>query len=163
LVGQDASSIEIIVDSGQDQVNSNDVLPTWAVAVHVQDKSGRRIKGAVVVFQFPPGAGTIAGATSLTLTTDDNGNAVARGFQRGRKGPFDIVVTASYQGLSATTLVHQVNKIPFFTPAKIAVISGIAVGLGVGLGVGLSGNSSATTVALGQGSVGPAAAGRRRR
>ena len=157
--GPQASSIEIAVETGAERINTNDDLASWEIAVHVQDKDGKRIKGAVVFFQIAPGAGTIAGATTLTLITDDNGRAVAHGFKRGRAGRFDIAISASYQGLSATTVVHQVNQFPFFTPAKIAVIGGVAVAAGLGLWLGTrSTTTTPTTITLGSGSVGPARA-----
>jgi hypothetical protein len=158
VAAQEASSIEIIVDTGMNRINSADNIASWEIAVHVQDKRGRRIPGATVFFQLAPGAGVFAtGGTTLMLTTDDNGRAVAHGLKSGRSGSSDIVVTASYHGMSATVLVPQITKPPiFFTPAKLAIIGGAAAATGLGLWLGLRNTNNSTKISLGTGAVGPA-------
>jgi hypothetical protein len=156
---QDVSSIEVLVQSGMDKVN--DDVSSWEIAVQVQDDKGRRLKGAIVAFQIPPGAGNfMGGASLLTLVTDDNGRAVAHGFRRGSlSGPFQIIVTASYGRYSASVGVTQVNpKLSFMaTPKKWYVIgSGTAAAIGLWLGLWLSQRSNnSTSISLGPGSVGP--------
>ena len=108
-------------------------------------------------FQLPPGAGTFAGGvTSLMVMTDDNGIAVARGFQRGKlAGRFSIAVTASYQGQFANVFVTQTNKLAIIPKVeKWAIVGGAVVAAGLGLGFALRG-SSATKISLGTGVVVP--------
>jgi hypothetical protein len=155
---QDVSSIEVAVDAGMNRENT-DTTP-WELAVSVQDNNGRRLKGAAVIFQIPPGYGTFTGGvSSMTLITDDNGRAVARGFRRGNlAGSFQIAVTASYRGLSTSVGVTQVNPKPAFwaTPKKWYVVGGagaVAV-TAIGIWLGTRGGDS-TRITLGAGSVVP--------
>ena len=156
--GQDVSSIELAVETGMNRENTD--VSTWEIAVSVQDNNGRKLKGAAVVFQIPPGYGTFAGgATSMTLITDENGRAVARGYRRGAlSGPFQIAVTASYKGVSTSLGITQVNPKPAFwaTPKKWYVIgaAGVAVAAGVGIWQGTR-SSDPTRVTLGPATVRP--------
>ena len=46
------------------------------------------------------------------MVTDSNGQAVAKGFQpNAEAGKFQIQVEASYQNLTATTTINQVNAV----------------------------------------------------
>lgn len=155
---RDVSSIELAVDSGMNRENTD--ISSWAIAVSVQDNNGRKLKGAAVIFQIPPGYGTFAGGvSSMTLISDDDGRAVARGFRRGNlAGSFQIAVTASYRGFSTSVGVTQINPKPAFwaTPKKWYVVggAGAAAATAIGVWLGTRGGDS-TRVALGASSVVP--------
>lgn len=68
---------------------------------------------AAVVFLLPnqgAGGAFANGAKSLTTLTDANGNAVARGLQANRlSGQYQINVTASHQGQTASKAINMTN------------------------------------------------------
>jgi hypothetical protein len=157
-----ASSLEILVQAGANRMN--DDVSTWEIRVQVQDNNGRKIRGAAVVFQLPPGSGTfLNGSTTLTMVTDDNGQAVARGFRKGKLvGMFLIDVSASYNGLRTSTKIPQENPKPAPSiaqaPSKKWIFIGAATMAATGLGVyfGTRNNENTrTSVSLGPGSVSP--------
>ncbi len=156
IQAQEISSIELVVQSG-DAVP--DDISSWEVAVVVQDNNGRKVQGALVVFQVPPGFGSFAGGlTTVTVATDENGRASAR-FKRGAvAGPFQINVSGSYKGHSVNSILKQVNpKLSFMaTPKKWWVIGGSGAAVaGIGLGIWWSQRSTGTSISLGSGNVGP--------
>ena len=73
--------------------------------MRVEDANNQGVAGAVVTFLLPSeGAGAFfgEGGGSLTLTTDDRGEVVARGLHANRiSGLFQIRVTASKGGRTA--------------------------------------------------------------
>jgi hypothetical protein len=79
--------------------------------VQVQDANGKAIEGAEVAFTLPnqgPSGVFENGSKTLTVTTDAEGRATGRGLVLNRlKGDFDIQVTASYQGRTASVSVAQ--------------------------------------------------------
>jgi hypothetical protein len=79
--------------------------------VQVEDENGKSIAGAAVIFSLPPqgpGGTFINGSQTLTVTTDAQGRAIARGIRVNRlTGNFSIRVTASYQGHTATATIAQ--------------------------------------------------------
>jgi hypothetical protein len=83
--------------------------------VEVQDENHRPVAGALVLFALPRnGAGATFpnGATSLRVTTDAQGRAVARGLKpNNTAGQFQIAISASYGGLTASITMHQVNSV----------------------------------------------------
>jgi hypothetical protein len=160
-------AMDIIPGSGAGQVITSSVEHNWELAVYVQDKQGRRTRGAVVMFLLPPGVGTFAGgATSLTTVTDDNGVATARGFHRsGFVGDFDVRVVASFNATSATIAIKQtLPKRPIVTPKRIVKfgVPAAAVAAGLSLYLVQRGDDS-TTITPGSGAVVPALSFRFRR
>ena len=71
--------------------------------------------GAAVVFTLPsegPGGSFVNGEKTLVVTTDAQGQAAARGLRpNGTVGKFDIRVTASHQGQSASATITQFNQV----------------------------------------------------
>ena len=75
------------------------------------------------------------GESSLTATAGPNGEVVGRGLKPNRvAGPFQIRVTASARGESATATIHQTNVEPAAGGgsgkkiALVALIGGAAIG-----------------------------------
>lgn len=81
--------------------------------VQVADQNGRGVVGAVVVFTLPlnGASGEFGdGSKTLTIVTDDQGRAAARGLRANRMaGKYSIYVNASYRGQSARALIAQFN------------------------------------------------------
>ena len=109
------------------------------------------------------------GAHSLSVTTDAQGRAVARGLQpNSNKGQYQIHITASYGGSTATAVITQANAVAGPGTAAsagsgkliaILAVAGAAVAGGVYWATHTGGGSAttnpATTVTAGAGSVGP--------
>jgi hypothetical protein len=69
-----------------------------------------------VTFVVPttgPGGKFADGSSTLTILTDKNGQALARGFQpNGTVGQFPVRVSARYRGQTARTTIMQTNAAP---------------------------------------------------
>jgi len=133
------------------------------------------VAGAIVVFTLPSNGagGTFAnGSRTLTMVSDSQGRAVARGFRpNGLKGQFQIRVNATFAGLAAAIAITQTNVALAATAGSsagsgklIAVL--VAVGAAAAAGGAYyathNGNGTptvitppATTIAAGTSSVGP--------
>jgi hypothetical protein len=105
--------------------------------VQVQETTGKPIEGAQVVFSLPntgPGGVFANGSKSMTVDTDAQGRATGQGLVLNRlKGTFDIQVTASYQGRTASVSISQksVARVrsagAFGVPTKTWVIAGFCL------------------------------------
>src|SRR4030095_15168262 len=93
LGGQD-DPLHLVVLQGEGAIYNIRSPRTKELIVRVEDANNRGVAGAVVTFLVPgDGAGAVfgEGGSSLTLTTDDRGEAVARGLRANRKpGTFQI-------------------------------------------------------------------------
>lgn len=80
-------------------------------SVTVEDDDHRPVAGAVVVFVLPVSGSTGEfpnGSKNLTVVTDANGVATARGIRvNDVPGKLQIYVTASYRGLRARALIDE--------------------------------------------------------
>ena len=128
--------------------------------VRVVDQDGRPIPNVAVTFVLPGhgAGGTFAdGKTSLTVMSDDKGQAVGHGLRpNGSAGQFQIRVTTSLQGQAATTNISQTNAEPAAgkgsskTLMIVALVGGAAAaGAAVALGKGKSSSSTTTTTNTG--------------
>jgi hypothetical protein len=112
-----------------------------------------------VIFLLPTqGAGGqfANGSQMLAVTSDSQGNAIARGIQLNRaQGQFQIHVTASFNGRTASTDIHMSSVAAAAGTATVAGISvklivilmavGAAAAAGTAYAVTHSGGSSTTT------------------
>jgi hypothetical protein len=129
--------IHVVVLEGEGAINNIRSPRAKEPIVRVEDAANRGVSGAVVTFLLPAdGAGGMFGdgGTSLTLTTDDRGEAVARGLHANRNaGAFQIRVSASAHGRTAGASIAQTNVDPGThtssrTIALIAILGGAAAG-----------------------------------
>jgi hypothetical protein len=139
--------------------------------VRVEDDDHRPVAGAAVVFVLPV-SGTSGefdgGSKSLTVITDSNGLAAARGIRANQvPGKLQVYVTASYRGLRARGLISQViEAAPGVKPARITeikaaksgskwkwVLLGVAVAGGAGAGVYYGTRNSNSPVSISAGTV----------
>jgi hypothetical protein len=125
---QVAPMLNLVVLEGEGATNNIRQRTAREPIVQVQDENHKPVAGAMVVFTLPSnGAGGVFanGAKTLTMVTDDQGRAVARGFRpNGLKGQFQIRVSASHQGQTASTSINQSN-------AVVAGSGGATAGAGV--------------------------------
>ena len=139
------SDLKIVVVRGDGFTNNLKKRVAREPIVEVRDRNNKPVTGATVTFLLPGGGpgGTFAGGQNmLTVFTGPNGRAIATGFTPNNiAGTFNINVTASLQGQTATAAISQTNA-----------IAGAAAGGGAGLGtaatVGVVGAAAAVATAV---------------
>jgi hypothetical protein len=122
-----AGKIRIVIVEGEGAINNVRQRVAREPIIQVEDENRKPVAGAAVTFLLPnQGAGaTFAnGARSLTITTDAQGRAAARGLRPNNvNGQYEIRVNASHQGRTDTTVINQTNAI------TAAVATGISAKL----------------------------------
>jgi hypothetical protein len=123
-----APALNLVVVEGEGQINNIRQRTAREPVVQVQDENHRPVAGAIVVFTLPSngaGGSFANGAHTLTVTTDEQGQAVARGFQpNATKGQFRIHVNASQNGRTGSTDINQTNAM--LTAAGTVAAGGIS-------------------------------------
>jgi len=159
-------SLQIVILDGEGALNNIKLRTAHEPIVQVQDENHKPVAGALVLFLLPnsgPGGTFVNGTTTLSVTTDAEGKALARGLLNNKvTGPFQIQVRVKYNELSAQTVINQENIKNKSTNTsqngQSAIIKwvmiGAAVGVGVGLGVWASQSSHTTTITAGTPTVG---------
>jgi hypothetical protein len=171
-----APKLNLVVIEGEGAVNNVRQRTAREPIVQVQDENHKPVAGAIVVFSLSArGAGGqfANGSQTLTVTSDSQGNAVARGFQPHGQGQFQIHVNASFNGQTASTDIHMSNGAAAATTAAasgistkllivLAVVGAAAAGGGAyyathngNSNTTTSTSSSSITITAGTGTVGP--------
>jgi hypothetical protein len=146
--------LNIVIVEGDGAINNVRQRVNREQIVQVEDENHRPVAGAAVVFFLPnqgPGGTYPGGSSSFTTTTDSQGRAVSRGIQfNNLAGTMQIRVTASYRGLTTTSVITQTNVlgaavVGLSLTAKILIALAVAGG-GAAAGVTLAnrGSSSST-------------------
>jgi len=170
---QAATGLSITIVEGEGAINNIRQRVNREPIVQVEDQNHKPIAGAVVIFFLPDqgASGTFPDGSRMLMTvTDNQGRAPARGIRpNNQSGPLQVRVTASFQGLTASSVITQTNLAGaaaasgfagLSTAVKIAIILGIAGGAAAagaviathGGGSGSSGSSSSSsTVTLSPG------------
>ena len=108
-----AGPIRIVIVEGDGAINNVRQRVARETIVQVNDENNRPVAGALVVFALPnSGAGGAFpnGSRVANLITNQAGRAVAPRFTPNNVvGDFQINVSASYQGQTATTAISQTN------------------------------------------------------
>jgi hypothetical protein len=137
---QAVTGLSITIVEGEGAINNVRQRVNREPIVQVEDQNRRPVAGAVVVFLLPNqgASGTFADGSRMLMTvTDNQGRAAARGIRpNNQSGPMQIRVTASFQGLTASSVITQTNIVGsaaaagagLSTAAKWAIILGIAGG-----------------------------------
>lgn len=119
--------LRIVIVEGDGTINNIRQRVNVEPVIEVRDQNNKLVEGAAVVFFLPaqgPGGTFSNGTKTLTTSTDRMGRAAARGIRpNNQTGRFDIRVTASHEGATASATITQTN------------ISGSTPG-GGGMGVG---------------------------
>ena len=154
-----AGKIQIVIVEGEGAINNVRQRVAREPIVQVEDENRKPIAGAAVTFLLPnQGAGaTFAnGARSLTITTDAQGRAAARGLRPNSvNGQYEIRVNASHQGQTASATISQTNAIAAAAAgigisAKLLTILAIAGGaVAVGTVAATRGNGGDNGTAAG--------------
>ena len=144
--------ISLVVVEGEGATTSVRQREARDPVVKVEDDDHRPVGGAVVVFALPVSGASgefLNGARNLTIISDQNGLAPARGLKTNDvPGKLQIYVTASYRGLRARTVINQVveaapgakTRIPELRTSKSGgkwkwVVLGVAAAGGAGAGL----------------------------
>jgi hypothetical protein len=169
--------LNLVVLEGEGATNNIRQRTAREPIVQVQDENHKPVAGAIVVFTLPSngaGGAFANGARTLTMLSDNQGQAVARGFRpNGSKGQFKIHVNASHQGRTASTDINQTNAVLAAAGAAAgAGVSGKLIAVLAVVGAAAAGGAyyathtgaaatpaaitpAGTTIAAGVGSVGP--------
>jgi hypothetical protein len=174
-----APVLNIVIVEGEGAINNIKQRTAREPVVQVEDENHKPVAGAAVVFALADhgaGATFTGGAHTLTVVSDSQGRAVARGFHPNHiQGKFEIHVTASLNGVTATAVIAQTNVIAAAGAtgaataaagisgkliAVIAVAAAAAAGgayaaTHTGGGTAASTTNSPITVTPGTGTVGP--------
>ncbi len=167
-----AAKLNLVIVEGDGAINNIRQRTAREPVVEVQDENHKPVAGALILFETPSRGASgefPGGAHSLSVTTDAQGRAVARGLQPNTaKGPYQIHVTASYGSLSTSAVITQTNAaagaatsasagsgklIAILAVAGAAVAGGVYWATHTG-GGGSSTANPATTITAGTGSVG---------
>jgi hypothetical protein len=150
--------LNIVIVEGEGAINNVRQRVAREPIVQVEDENRRPVAGAAVTFLLPnqgAGASFANGSQSLTITTDAQGRAVARGLRPNNvNGEYQIRVNAVSEGRTATATISQSNAITAAAAAggisaKVLAIIAIA-----------GGAAAAGTVAATRGGNGNGGAGR---
>ena len=174
---QEGGGLNIVVIEGEGAINNIRQRTAREPIVQVEDRNRKPVAGAAVVFMLPDtGASGVFpnGSRTLTVMTDENGRAAARGIRPNTvKGDMQIRVNASHQGQTGSATITQTNAIAGAAAAAgaglavkwIAIIAGAAAAAAVGGIVATRDNGGnttpgpatrpPTTITPGAGTVGP--------
>jgi hypothetical protein len=105
--------LNIVIVEGEGAVNNAKQRISREPIVEVTDENNKPVAGAAVVFFLPtsgPGASFPGGANSFTAVTGADGRAAANGLRtNGLQGEYQVRVTASHQGVTASRSFRMVN------------------------------------------------------
>jgi hypothetical protein len=147
-------AIKIVVQEGEGAINNIQEHRAKEPVIQVLHEDGEPVAGASVIFQLPddgPGGIFADDAKMLTVQTDDKGQAIAHGLRPNTvAGKFQIRVTASFHGQTASALVSQINAEPAAAKSNtrlfvILAIVGGAAAAGAAAALGHKGSSSSST------------------
>jgi hypothetical protein len=138
---QGPTGLSITIVEGEGAINNVRQRVNREPIVQVEDQNHKPVAGAVVIFLLPnQGASGVFpdGSHMLMVVTDNQGRAAARGIRpNNQSGPLQIGVTASFQGLTASSVITQTNLAGaasasgfagLSTAAKLVIILGIVGG-----------------------------------
>lgn len=153
--------LQITIVEGEGAINNVKERVNREPIVQVEDENHKPVAGAAVVFFLPnqgPGGTFADGTRSLTVTTDAQGRAVARGIRFNKStGQMQIRVTATANGQTATASITQTNVAGgggggasasaggLSTAAKVLIIVGLAAGAAAGAVVATRGGGSSNS------------------
>lgn len=124
--------LQIVILDGEGALNNIQERTAREPIVQVQDENHKPVAGAAVLFALHPGTagagGAFAnGATSLSVTTDVNGVARLQGMLANHiQGSWQIQVTATLGGLTATTVITEMNIVPPAPPTTSSPTSSVS-------------------------------------
>jgi len=151
------SRLNIVVVEGEGAINNVRQRTARAPIVQVEDQNRRPVAGAAVVFALPERGATGVfpnGSRTLTVMTDNQGRAVARGIRLNNvQGRMEIRVTASHQGQTASATIAQSNTLAAAAAGAaskgllkwLLIAGGAGAAAAAGVAVANRGNNNGTT------------------
>jgi hypothetical protein len=164
--------LNLVIVEGEGAINNIHQRTAREAIVQVQDENHKPVAGASVIFTLPArgaGGSFANGSQTLAVTTDNQGNAIARGFRPNQaQGQFQVHVNASFNGRTGSTDIHMSNAAGAAAAATVAGLSVklfvvlVAVGAAAAAGGayyathsgGGNTTSSTVTITAGTGTVG---------
>ena len=106
--------LHITILDGEDSLNNIRERTAREPIVQVEDENHKPVAGALLIFSIQNGgtgaSGTFNGLSTLSVTTDSEGKAIAHGLKpNATSGSYTIGVTATFGALVATAVIHQSN------------------------------------------------------
>jgi len=130
-----APGLRIVVLEGEGSVNIIQQKTALKALVEVRDRNNAPVSGASVTFAVTgKGGATVAGSQTVTVATNAAGQASLTGMTPASSGGLQISVSASSNGVTATTTITQT----VFATAAAAAGATAAVAAGAAAGGGLS-------------------------
>lgn len=121
-------TLNLVIVEGEGSINNLRNRVAREPIVQVEDENRKPVSGALVTFMLPnsgPGASFPNGAQSLTVVSDANGRAVARGLRTNNlEGQYQIRITAQLGERSASAAIGMSNSLA----------AAAATGAGIGAG-----------------------------
>ncbi|MCZ2074495.1 MAG: hypothetical protein LC130_05775 [Bryobacterales bacterium] len=112
---QAAGKLNIVVIEGEGAINNIRQRVGREPIVQVEDENRKPVGGAIVTFLLPDqgASATFAdGGRTLSVVSDEQGRAIARGLRPNSiEGKYEIRVTASKDGNTASTVISQANAL----------------------------------------------------
>src|ERR1700676_5152448 len=112
---QNPAGLQIVIVEGEGAINNVKQRVNRDPIIQVEDENHKPVAGAAVIFFLPnngPGGVFANGSTTLTTTTNAQGQAVARGIRfNNQAGSMQIRVAASFAGLTASAIITQTNAL----------------------------------------------------
>ncbi|HML18797.1 MAG TPA: hypothetical protein VK419_17320 [Bryobacteraceae bacterium] len=126
--------LNIEVVEGEGAINNIRLRTAREAIVEVQDENHKPVSGALVLFSAK--GGNPFARTVLRATTDSTGRVRANPLDlRSKPGRLEIHVKASYQGRTATQVIHQTNSPQggANVAANASTVGVVAVAAGAGM------------------------------
>jgi hypothetical protein len=147
--------LNIVVVEGDGAINNIRQRTAREPIVQVEDQNHKPVAGAAVVFTLPssgPSGVFPNGSRILTVTTDNQGRAAARGLRlNSSRGQMQIRVTASHRGQTASAVITQTNIIAVGAAAAAGGISAKLIAIIAVAGAAVAGGVVAATRGGGNG------------
>lgn len=143
--------LTIVILEGQGAVNNVRQRTAHEPIVAIRDKDNRPVAGASVTFLLPESgpSGVFPNGSHITTTvSDEKGQAAGLGLRPNRvAGGFQIRVTASHQGQTASASISQTNvgSPPSRVPGKLIAVAALAGGAVTGVVIARRGGPGGAT------------------
>jgi hypothetical protein len=149
---QNPSSLKVIVLEGEGAINNVKDQRAKEPVVQVNDENDAPIKDATVTFMLPDNgpSGTFgASGTTLTMQTDEKGQATGRGLRpNAGVGQFEIRVIVSLGPLTDRIIITQTNAAPAVVKGgsskTLLILIIVAGAVGGGAAAALAGKKSSS-------------------
>lgn len=150
------TQLNILIVEGDGAINNVRQRTAREPIIQVTDENRRPVAGAAVLFMLPdsgPSGVFTGGGRTLATKTDSTGRAVAKGLQLNKEqGKFQIQVQATFQGVTASATIAQVNAVLTAGAAgggisakMIAILAAVGGAVAVGAVVATRGGGSPTS------------------